>query len=75
MPRRSLRAVPSLLALVVITSLGLGWVALAAPLPVAAAAEVVGSGTPGSCTAAALEAALIGGGSITFSCGLSLIHI
>lgn len=69
MPRRSLRAVPSLLALVVITSIGLGWAALASPLPVAAAAEVVGSGTPGSCTAAALEAALIGGGSITFSCG------
>lgn len=69
MLRRSLRAVPSLLALVVITSVGLSWVTLAAPLPVAAAAEVVGSGTPGSCTAAALGAALVGGGSITFSCG------
>ncbi|MCA9930460.1 MAG: hypothetical protein KC419_18380, partial [Anaerolineales bacterium] len=30
---------------------------------------VVGSGTPGSCTEAALEAALAGGGSVTFNCG------
>ena len=29
----------------------------------------MGSGTPGSCTEAALEAALSGGGSVSFSCG------
>ena len=34
-----------------------------------AAAGVVGNGTPGSCTDAALAAALAGGGVVTFSCG------
>ncbi len=33
------------------------------------AAGVVGDGTAGSCTEAALEAALNGGGAVTFSCG------
>lgn len=33
------------------------------------AAGVVGSGTAGSCTEAALEAALAGGGTVTFDCG------
>ena len=32
-------------------------------------AGVVGSGTPGSCTEAALNAALSGGGSVSFNCG------
>ena len=32
-------------------------------------AGVVGDGTPGSCTAAALNAALAGGGTVTFNCG------
>ncbi|MCA9955010.1 MAG: hypothetical protein KC434_09840, partial [Anaerolineales bacterium] len=32
-------------------------------------AGVVGSGTPGSCTEAALNTALSGGGSISFNCG------
>ncbi len=35
----------------------------------AGAAGVVGNGTPGSCTEAALNAALTGGGVVTFSCG------
>jgi len=33
------------------------------------AATVVGDGTPASCTAAALESAIAGGGAITFACG------
>ncbi|GAB4443908.1 MAG: choice-of-anchor Q domain-containing protein [Chloroflexi bacterium OHK40] len=37
--------------------------------PVAAAPEVVGDGTPASCTSAALAAALAGGGEISFNCG------
>ncbi len=37
----------------------------------ALAAGVVGTGTPASCTEAALTAALAGGGSITFNCGSS----
>lgn len=36
---------------------------------VARAAGVVGDGTPASCTEAALDAALAGGGAITFQCG------
>lgn len=35
----------------------------------ASAAGVVGNGTPGSCTETALNAALAGGGAVTFSCG------
>jgi predicted outer membrane repeat protein len=35
----------------------------------APAAGVVGDGTPGSCTQAALDAALLGGGLVTFNCG------
>ncbi len=35
----------------------------------AQAAGVVGTGTPGSCTAAALQAASSGGGAISFNCG------
>jgi len=41
----------------------------------AAAGGVVGDGTPGSCTEAALDAALAGGGSITFNCGASPVTI
>lgn len=45
-------------------------VLLAAALPnLAQAAGVVGNGTPGSCSEAALDAALFGGGDITFNCG------
>ncbi len=33
------------------------------------AGGVVGNGTPGSCTEAAFDAALVGGGSVTFNCG------
>ena len=33
------------------------------------AAGVVGTGTPASCTDAALSAALVGGGAVTFNCG------
>ncbi|MBK9967568.1 MAG: right-handed parallel beta-helix repeat-containing protein [Holophagales bacterium] len=41
----------------------------------APAAGVVGNGTPGSCTEAALNAALSGGGIVTFSCGGSAVTI
>lgn len=41
----------------------------------ARSAGVVGSGTPGSCTEAALNAALAGGGVVTFSCGGSAVTI
>lgn len=39
------------------------------PAATAHAAGVVGSGTPESCTEAALDAAILGGGSVTFNCG------
>ncbi len=41
----------------------------------ARAAGVVGTGTPGSCTEAALNAALSGGGGVTFSCGGGAVTI
>jgi hypothetical protein len=41
----------------------------------AEAAGVVGNGTPGSCTEAALNAALAGGGTVTFNCGGSPVSI
>ena len=39
------------------------------------AAGVVGTGTPASCTEAALNAALVGGGAVTFNCGPNLHSI
>jgi hypothetical protein len=39
------------------------------------AAGVVGNGTPGSCTEAALNGALAGGGLVTFNCGASPVTI
>ena len=44
------------------------WIILFTTSPVLGGG-VVGSGTPGSCTEAALNAALAGGGSILFNCG------
>mgnify|MGYP006337805027 CR=1 FL=1 len=44
-------------------------VAAAWAAPLAHAAGTVGSGTTGSCTEAALNAALVGGGTVTFNCG------
>jgi hypothetical protein len=41
----------------------------------ARAAGVVGTGTPASCTQAALETALAGGGSVTFNCGTGDVTI
>lgn len=41
----------------------------------AVAAGVVGTGTPDSCTEAALDAALAGGGSVTFNCGANPVTI
>ncbi|MEZ4570578.1 MAG: hypothetical protein R2849_09680 [Thermomicrobiales bacterium] len=41
----------------------------------AIAAGVVGDGSPGSCDEAALDNALIGGGSITFACGPNPVTI
>ena len=40
----------------------------------AAGAGTVGGGTPASCTEAALDAALAGGGSVSFNCGGSPHH-
>jgi len=42
---------------------------IAAPFNTVHAAGVVGDGTPGSCTEAALTAALSGGGAVSFNCG------
>src|ERR1051325_6032472 len=39
------------------------------------AAGVVGTGMPESCDEAALDAALAGGGLVTFNCGASLVTI
>src|SRR6266571_1130384 len=39
------------------------------------AAGVVGDGTPASCTEAALDTALAGGGSVTFNCGVDPMTI
>jgi uncharacterized repeat protein (TIGR01451 family) len=44
-------------------------------VPQARAAGVVGSGTAGSCTEAALNAALAGGGTVTFNCGGAVVVI
>jgi Calx-beta domain-containing protein/polymorphic membrane protein len=41
--------------------------------PRAEAAGVVGTGTPASCTQAALNAALAGGGTVTFNCGAGAV--
>jgi uncharacterized repeat protein (TIGR01451 family) len=52
-----------------IISLGLiATISIAAPSP-AQAAGIVGTGTPASCTDAALNTALAGGGLVTFNCG------
>ncbi len=53
-------------------ALGIG---CAITVPAAHAAGVVGSGTAASCTEAALNAALVGGGDVTFSCGVSPVTI
>jgi uncharacterized repeat protein (TIGR01451 family) len=42
-------------------------------VPSARAGGVVGSGTAASCTEAALDAALAGGGTVTFDCGASAV--
>jgi hypothetical protein len=54
---------------------GLALVLAAAGAGTAHAAGVVGNGTPGSCTEAALNAALAGGGTVTFNCGASPVVI
>src|SRR5437763_1953306 len=56
-----------------IASLLLSLVAFAPPAVFAAG--VVGDGTPGSCTDAALTSALSGGGLVTFNCGPSPVTI
>src|SRR5436305_1450793 len=49
--------------------------ALAVAPGVAFAAGVVGTGTPASCTDAALGTALAGGGNVTFNCGANPVTI
>jgi hypothetical protein len=46
---------------------------LALPAARAQAAGVVGTGTPASCTQAAFNAALAGGGTVTFNCGAGAV--
>jgi len=58
----------SSLALSLIAILGTAVALTATPLPVYAAG-VVGTGTAASCTEAALDTALKGGGNVTFKCG------
>ncbi len=57
------------LSILSLISLLVATFALSTAYPAAAATKVVGSGTPASCTAQALAAALVDGGSLTFSCG------
>ncbi len=45
------------------------WITLIGPVEASPAGGVVGIGTPGSCTEAALDSALAGGGTVTFNCG------
>lgn len=52
----------SILLLTILIATGLG-------APPAHAGGIVGDGTPGSCTRAAFNAALVGGDSVTFNCG------
>jgi hypothetical protein len=54
--------------------MALGTLALAGP-PAALAADVVGTGSAASCTDAALNTALTGGGLVTFNCGGGLVTI
>jgi predicted outer membrane repeat protein len=49
-----------------------GWIH---PLPSNAAAEVVGNGTPASCTRTALATAVADGGAISFNCGSDPVTI
>lgn len=65
LPQR-VRACRALLGALVLS--GLIFVAAAVVRPVYAGG-VVGSGTPASCTDAALTTALAGGGAVTFNCG------
>jgi predicted outer membrane repeat protein len=54
---------------VLVFMLGAAWIAQLALPPAARAGGVVGDGWPASCTEAALDAALAGGGYISFDCG------
>ncbi len=66
------RFAPVLIALaaVILTLTATAGLTLAAP-----DGGVVGTGTPASCTQAALEAKLAGGGSLTFNCGANPVTI
>ncbi len=58
-----------------VTILGIGIVTILPFTKPAYAAGVVGTGTPASCTEAALNTALNGGGTVTFNCGASAYTI
>lgn len=51
------------------------WGLLSVYAPLTFAAGTVGSGTPGSCTEAALDAALSGSGAVNFNCGAAPVSI
>ncbi|HEY7060244.1 MAG TPA: hypothetical protein VII06_02110 [Chloroflexota bacterium] len=61
--------------LAAVATLGVLVVALRPDAAPVAAAGVVGAGTAASCTEAALNTALAGGGSVTFNCGAAAVVI
>lgn len=69
-----MRNEPPLLRVWKSTALLISMVSLGVPAA-AVAAGMVGTGTPGSCTEGALDAALAGGGQVTFSCGGGAVTI
>jgi predicted outer membrane repeat protein len=54
---------------------GMVALALTTGMSAAHAADVVGNGTPGSCTGAAVVQALAGGGTVSFACGTDPVTI
>jgi hypothetical protein len=66
---KNMRIIPWYIAIIIIFV-----VSLCTPLP-AKAEGTVGDGTPESCTEAALDTALAGGGLVTFNCGTGMLSI
>jgi parallel beta-helix repeat protein len=58
-----------------LTLLGISFTWAITSVQPAFAAGIVGNGTPASCTEAALDAALIGGGNVSFNCGTNPLTI
>src|SRR5262245_16411028 len=62
----------AVLSLIILIAL---WALVFFPKQRAEAAGVVGTGTPASCTETALNTALMGGGAVTFDCGVGPVTI